>query len=110
MCRAVGALARELPADQRDRYQSGVVDLLEVALQRERVAELLRARLHQLLEQVLAGDVARAVAGLAEIQLLLEAEQIQVRTHPAARRPLDLERLRVLDRVLVRLRAQRGET
>ncbi len=43
---------------------------------------------HQPLEQVLAGHVARAVARLPQIELLLEAEQVEVRAHPAARRPL----------------------
>ena len=64
--------------------------------EREVLAELVRALAHQVLEQELAGDVARAVARLAQVELLLEAEQVEVRAHPAARRPLDLEGLGLL--------------
>ena len=58
-----------------------------------RVAELLRAFRDQFIDQMLSRDVAGAVARLPEVELLLEAKQVEIRTHPAARRPLHLEGL-----------------
>ncbi len=58
---------------------------------------------------MLPRDVAGAVARLPEIELLLEAKQVEIRTHPAARCPLHLEGLRGLDVELVRLRVERRE-
>ena len=49
------------------------------------------------------------VTGLAQVQLLLEAEQVEVRSHPAARRPLDVEVGSLLHREFVGLRVERAE-
>src|SRR4029079_16854144 len=85
-----GSVAGELPADERDGDDAGGVDLLEPALQGEGVAELVGALAHQVLELDLAGEVARAVARRAQVELLLEAEQIEIGAHPAARGPFHL--------------------
>ena len=78
--------------------------------QRELVAELTGLALRdQPLDQVLAGDVARAVAGLAQVELLLEAEQVEVLAHPAARRPVDVEVARLLHREVVAVDVERAE-
>src|SRR5262249_44707414 len=99
----------ELPADQRDRDGAGGRDLLDPALGGEGVAELVGPLAHQVLELNLAGDVARAVARLAQVELLLEAEEVEVGAHPAARGPLDLEGLGLREVELVGLEVERGE-
>src|SRR6185312_3054120 len=99
----------ELPANQRNRNDAGGVDLLEPALQGEGVAELMGSLSHQILELNLAGDVARAVARLAQVELLLEAEEVEVGAHPAARGPFDLEGLGLREVELVGLEVERGE-
>ena len=58
------ALAGELPLDQRDRDHAGRVELVEEPSQCEGAPELMRALPEQLVDQVLTGHVARAVAGL----------------------------------------------
>src|SRR5215210_2124295 len=103
------AVPGELPANQRNRDDPGGVDILEPALQGEGVAELMGPLAHQILELNLAGDVARAVARLAQVELLLEAEKVEVGAHPAAWGPFDLEGLGLREVELVGLEVERGE-
>ena len=72
-----GRVPRELPPDQRYRYQAGVVELRGQAHGAEILAELPGALHPQLLDEVLAGDVASAVSRLAQVQVLLEPEQVE---------------------------------
>src|SRR5688500_10041119 len=103
------AIPGELPADQRNRDDPGGVGLLEPALQGEGIAELMSPLAHQILELNLAGDVARAVARLAQVELLLEAKKVEVGAHPAAWGPFDLEGLGLREVEFVGLQVERGE-
>src|SRR5687767_6173785 len=105
-----GRIPRQLPPDQRHRNQASLVELGEHAQGAELLAELLRALLPQLLDEIFPGDVTRAIARLAHVHVLLESEQIERRAHPAARRPVDVEVLRFLHREFVRLRVERAQT
>ena len=76
---------------------------------RVKVTPTAGAILDEFIDEGLAGDIARAVARLTQVELLFEAEQIQVRPHPPSGRPFDLKRLGLLDVELVRLRVERGQ-
>ena len=67
------------------------------------------AVLDELIDQILARNVTGAVSRLAHIELLLEAQQIEVGPHPAARSSFHLISLGLGDVELIGLRVQRGE-
>ena len=71
--------------------------------------QLLAAFAEQALEQILAGDVAGAVARLSQVQVLLEFQQLRLVAHPAARRPFDVHRSRFRHGHFIRMRIQRTE-
>ena len=72
----------------------------------KRRAERARALGQQRLDHRLAGEVAGAVAGLLQVEPLLEPDGVAIRAQPAARRPLAGEARRLVERPLVRVHAQ----
>src|SRR4029079_18912810 len=102
----LGFLPGQLPADERRRNQSGVVELLHERLHRELRAELLLPLRQQLLDLDLSDDVTRPVALLLQVEVLPPPDQVPVQAEPPARRVRRGERRRLLQRELVARHAE----
>src|SRR5205823_2166582 len=78
--------AGKLPPQERRRNQTRRVEFIHEALHGESIAELLPARRQQHLDLDLSREIARAVRGLLQVQVLFGADRVGVEPEPAARR------------------------
>src|SRR5438093_3804423 len=104
-----GQPAGELPSKQRHRYEARGVEVVHELLHREAIAELLFPLREQLLDLDLAGDVAGAVRGLLQVEMLLLANGAGVEPQPAAGCARGCELSRLLEREVVRVHPEIAE-
>src|SRR5947209_1351213 len=82
------SLTGQLPAHQRDGDETGCVELVEEAFERELIAELPGPCGEQFVDLQLSGHVARPVRRLLQIEVLLEPDRSVLQPQPATRRVL----------------------
>src|SRR5688500_3039095 len=70
--------AGPLPADQRHRDQARGEELVQERSEGEGPSLLARAIRQQALHERLAGEVGRAVARLAQVEVLLEPDEVAI--------------------------------